>query len=171
MPPRLPKPSVIANPAENQQTAAGERIIRVTNNNPADPKGALISLRTNNDGSFTIHVYGRDPGVSVDTTDGSDATIAARVMELFDAGSNMLGKLDPEIRARLWAVVDRPGERTWTDTHGIIINRLTTLWQALLKWTDYPIRTRDADGPWPLIPTTEQLVTALSAELSPDDIR
>jgi hypothetical protein len=48
---------------------------------------------------------------------------------------NMWGKLSGEVRARLVAAINDPGEETWDDAHGIILRfgeGLLTLWQAVM---------------------------------------
>jgi hypothetical protein len=53
-----------------------------------------------------------------------------------NAASNMFGALSGEVRARLVAAVDQPGEETWDDAHSIILNPDVglglTLWQAVI---------------------------------------
>lgn len=48
--------------------------------------------------------------------------------------SNMWGKLGDDVRERLTAAIENPGEETWDDAQSIILNRDTwlTLWQAVL---------------------------------------
>lgn len=54
-----------------------------------------------------------------------------------NAASNLFGALSGEVRARLMAAIERPGEETWDDAHSIILNRDVglglTLWQAVIK--------------------------------------
>lgn len=177
MPRRLRKPVVQTNPPANANTAAGERIIQVSNNSDTHPLGALISLRTNDDGSFTIHVYRADPGVNVVVhmddqrvpAPEADLTEPALfgLMALFDNGSNLLGRLTPDIRVRLWAAIENPTQQTWTDASPIIINgdRIRTLWQAVCRHTGYPVQRRADGEPWPVLPSREQLIAAVAAEL------
>ncbi len=89
------------------------------------------------------------------------------LMRALDKGSNAFGALRPDIRARLYAVVDNPGQDTWEDAHTIIIDAdgFTTLWQAVGTHAGYPVRSKDLERPWPIVPTREQLLTALCAEL------
>jgi hypothetical protein len=49
-------------------------------------------------------------------------------------GSNLLGPLSGEIRARLVAAITVPCEETWDDAYTVILDRSTwlTLWQAVL---------------------------------------
>lgn len=95
-----------------------------------------------------------------------------RFMNDLDKGTNLMGPLSPEIRARLYAVVDKPNQETWADAHTIIISGMTTLWQALLKHTDYDVTSGpsyaqgEAPGPWPKLPTSDQMLIAIRAELS-----
>jgi hypothetical protein len=92
------------------------------------------------------------------------------LMSALDQGTNMFGHLKPEIRARLFAAVDNPTDETWTDAHGIMVSdgRFMTLWQACLRFTDYPVRRGPVDGGrWESIPTRDQLVTALTRAVAP----
>lgn len=99
---------------------------------------------------------------------------ALTFMSDLDNGSNLFGALSPEVRARLFAVVDKPSQDTWDDAHGIILtsDRMTTLWQALLAHTDYGVTSRpwhttgEPPGPWPQLPTSEQLLIAIRTELT-----
>lgn len=51
-----------------------------------------------------------------------------------DLARNMFGRLAPDIRERLQAVVDNPTEKTWDNAHSIIVGAYgwTTLWQAVI---------------------------------------
>lgn len=99
---------------------------------------------------------------------------ALEFMSDLDKGSNLFGSLSPQVRARLFAVVDKPSQDTWNDAHGIILTsaRMTTLWQALLAHTDYdvaagpPHTPGQEPGPWPTLPTSEQLLIAIRTELT-----
>jgi hypothetical protein len=80
--------------------------------------------------------------------------------------TNMLGgKLKPEIKARLQAVIDNPCQDTWEEAYTIIINgegRMTTLWQAVIAidW-DMPQR-KPLDAPWSYIPSREIIIKAIN---------
>jgi hypothetical protein len=91
-----------------------------------------------------------------------------QLMDSLDKGSNLFGRLSADTRARLFAVVDRPTQETWTDASSILISaeRLTTLWAAVNAHTDYPVRRKDHGVPWTQIPTSEQILTALKEALS-----
>lgn len=109
---------------------------------------------------------------------------ALDLMEQLDRGTSIFGKLSPDVRARLYAVAENPTEATWNDAHGIMITNetMTTMWQALNKhsgfkteWVpDHPTTLdeifdqRPLHNPrWPVIPTREQILTALREELRP----
>ena len=96
-----------------------------------------------------------------------DTTTLLSLMTALDAGTNIFGVLPDHIRARIFAAVDSPGEDTWDNAYSVMISneRFSTLWQALLKHTDYPVRVKPSGGGWPLVPTAEQILTALYAEL------
>jgi hypothetical protein len=83
---------------------------------------------------------------------------------------NMFGKLRPDIKTRLRAVLYQPTEETWEDAKGIIIgaDRFTTLWQAVIAVDPSFPRTgqvTDARGRvverWKKIPSQETLIKAL----------
>jgi hypothetical protein len=89
-------------------------------------------------------------------------------MDHLDKGTSLFGPLSDDTRIRLFRVVDHPTEGTWDSSYSIIITnapRITTLWQALLKYTAYQVRSVP-EGPWPEVPTREQILTALKEELS-----
>jgi hypothetical protein len=99
---------------------------------------------------------------------------ALEFMSDLDRGSNLFGAIGLDVRARLFNVVDKPSQETWTDAHGIILtsSRMTTLWQALLAHTDYGVTSGPAHAPgetpapWPKLPTSEQLLIAIRTELT-----
>ena len=92
------------------------------------------------------------------------------LMNDLDAGTNLFGPLSAEIRARLFAVADSPNQNTWATAYSVIITTegMTTLWQALLAYTDYAVQSKPLDGDWPDVPTRDQILTALRAALAPD---
>lgn len=94
-----------------------------------------------------------------------EASTMHDLMNALDCSSNMFGELSPEVRARLFAVVSDPTQETWEDAHCLIISRepWSTLWQAVEAHTDYHVTSKPMDGPWPCVPTTDQLVAALTA--------
>lgn len=101
------------------------------------------------------------------STTGSAALLA--LMGALDAGTNMHGALSPELRARIYAAVNAPSQHTWDAAYSIEISAVggcATLWQAVLKHTDYPVRGRPSGAPWSQVPTAGQLITALCAELA-----
>jgi hypothetical protein len=85
--------------------------------------------------------------------------------------SNLFGPLSDEIRTRLGAAIEQPGEQTWDDVHSIILNRrkMTTLWQAVIAVDPTFPRTGPAtaaDGRclsgWARTPDRELLVQAIN---------
>ena len=79
-------------------------------------------------------------------------------------GTNMFGKLNPEIKERLQAVIDNPCQDTWEDAFSIIVNfegEMTTLWTAVIAidW-DMP-RSKPMDSPWSYIPSSKIIVEAI----------
>lgn len=85
------------------------------------------------------------------------------IMDSLDRGTNIFGALSADVRARLFAVLDNPTDSTWDDAHTVMVNadRFMTLWQATIRFGGYTVQSKPADGPWPEIPTREQLITAL----------
>lgn len=91
------------------------------------------------------------------------------LMDSLDRGTNTFGALSPEVRARLFAVADQPSQQSWEAAHTCMINdrQFITLWQALIRFTDYRVMSKPADGDWPLLPTREQILTALAEGTKP----
>lgn len=80
-------------------------------------------------------------------------------------GSNMNGKLSPEIKARLQAVIDHPNQITWNDTFSLILNhrgRVSTLWQAVLAVNPSFTRRKCCEEEWQQIPTQETIIKAIN---------
>ena len=80
-------------------------------------------------------------------------------------GTNMFGKLKPEIKARLQAVIDNPCQKTWEDAYSIILNasgKMTTLWQAVIKFDWDMEQRKPLDAPWAHIPTQETIIKAIN---------
>lgn len=104
----------------------------------------------------------------IPTLDGAKKPVNIN-LEL-DMARNMFGKLEPETRERLQAVLDDPSDDTWSNAYSVIIgaDRWMTLWQAVLAVdptfpkigpsTDQ--RGRRIEG-WRRIPSQELLLTAL----------
>jgi hypothetical protein len=80
-------------------------------------------------------------------------------------GTNMLGKLKPEIKERLQSVIDNPCQETWEDAYSIILNangKMTTLWQAVIKIDWYMQQRKPLDSKWSHIPTKETIIKAIN---------
>lgn len=78
--------------------------------------------------------------------------------------SNMFGKLKPEIKKRLQAVIDNPCQETWDDAYSIILNgsgRMQTLWTAVLAVKPNFCQGKPCDAPWEEIPTSEEIIQAI----------
>lgn len=78
--------------------------------------------------------------------------------------TNMFGRISPDIKKRLEAVIKNPNQKTWEDTHCIILNnhgRGLTLWQAVCKidWM-FPHR-KPLDEAWEKIPSRETILDAI----------
>lgn len=87
-----------------------------------------------------------------------------------DMARNVFGKLRPDIKTRLRAVLYQPTEETWDNAHTIIVGAdgWTTLWQAVLAVDPTFPRvgpSHDARGRvverWRKIPSQETLIQAL----------
>ena len=82
----------------------------------------------------------------------------------------MLGRLDPEIRARVAAAVEQPSVQTWDDAFSIILDgpSITTLWQAVCQVDASFVRSgpiTDTEGTvkrgWGAYPTRHTLLEAI----------
>jgi hypothetical protein len=91
-----------------------------------------------------------------------------------NAASNMFGALGEDVRARLMAAVEQPGEATWDDAHSIVLNPDVgfglTLWQAVIAVDPEFARVggpvSDGHGNrvsgWARTPTAEVLAQAIN---------
>lgn len=103
-----------------------------------------------------------------------------------DMANNMFGKLDPELRTRLTAAIERPSEETWNDAYSILLNfdgpgvgMGLTLWQAVLavdpdfgsvkgptsRWVDDDSERGGHSEPlsgWARTPTAETIAQAIN---------
>jgi hypothetical protein len=102
-----------------------------------------------------------------------DSQDSLELMAMLDNGRTLLGhELTADARARLFALVDNVTQETWANARGIILREpMTTLWQALLRHTDYDVYTgpRHAAGEspaWPKLPTSAQVLEAIRATLA-----
>ena len=81
-----------------------------------------------------------------------------------DLARNMLGKLGPDIRRRIDAVVSNPSQKTWEDAHSIIVGSdgSMTLWQAVLAVDPSFLRTGPyGSDEWDEIPDQKTLLKAI----------
>lgn len=87
-----------------------------------------------------------------------------------DMARNMFGKLRPDLKTRLRAVLYQPTEETWDNAHTIIVGAdgWTTLWQAVLRVDPTFPRSgpaHDSRGRlvsrWAKVPSQETLIRAL----------
>lgn len=84
-----------------------------------------------------IETYLRQPLEGLEPPEGGE--IAPRPIDIeieLDLARNMFGKLRPEYRTRLRAVLYHPTEETWDEAYSIILNPYVgmglTLWQAVI---------------------------------------
>ncbi len=78
--------------------------------------------------------------------------------------ANMFGKLKPEIKEKLQAVIDNPCQDTWDDAYSIIINstgRMKTLWNAIHTVRPDFCISKPLNSQWKEIPTSEEIVQAI----------
>ena len=78
--------------------------------------------------------------------------------------TNMFGKLKPEIKERIQAVIENPNQETWEDAHSIILNgsgRMKTLWNAIHTVRPSFCNRKPLDAPWDEIPTSEEIIQAI----------
>lgn len=87
--------------------------------------------------------------------------------QYLDPLTNVFGKLAPDLRKRLIAVLKNPNQKTWNNAYSIILNpdSWITLWQAVIKVDPFfphsdPTMEGD-DRLWDKIPTRETLIAAL----------
>jgi len=79
-------------------------------------------------------------------------------------GTNLFGKLKPEIKKRLQAVINSPCEETWENAYSIILTfkPMTTLWQAVCKFDSNMQKSRPSDSKWSYIPDSKTIVNAIN---------
>lgn len=86
-------------------------------------------------------------------------------LELEMARNFLEGRLTPDIRRRLQAVVNNPTQETWSNAHSIIINphgRVSTLWQAVMAVDPtFPNAGPRRGELWERIPSQDLLVRAI----------
>lgn len=77
--------------------------------------------------------------------------------------TNAFGKLKPDIKKRLMAVLENPCQETWEDAYTIIINqkKFTTLWQAVIKIDSNMPKRKPLDSDWSYIPSREIIEEAI----------
>lgn len=79
--------------------------------------------------------------------------------------SNLFGRLKPETKALLQAVIDNPCQQTWDDAYSIILNgsngKMITLWQSVLNVEPTYLRSKPCDENWSKIPTSETIIEAI----------
>lgn len=90
----------------------------------------------------------------------------AAVMDLLDRAVCLHGSpIGEDARARIFAAIDNPRQMSWHNAYTVLISPpMTTLWQAVVKHTDYAVYSKP-EGLWPVVPTRKQLVDALMGEL------
>ena len=79
-------------------------------------------------------------------------------------GTNMFGKLKPEIKERLQAVIDNPCEETWEEAYSIILTMrpMKTLWQAVADIDPDMRRGKPHGSLWFKIPEREVIIKAIN---------
>lgn len=87
-------------------------------------------------------------------------------------GTNIFGKLKPEIKERLEAVIDNPCQDTWDDAYSIILtldNGMTTLWNAVIKIDANMQRSKPSESKWSYIPSKEIITKAINLAILNND--
>lgn len=80
-------------------------------------------------------------------------------------GTNMFGKLNPEIKKRLQSVIDNPCQETWDDSYSIILSgagKMKTLWQSVIDIDSNMPRKKGMYDDWSYIPTSETIIKAIN---------
>lgn len=81
--------------------------------------------------------------------------------------SNMFGRLDEEVCARLKDVVSKPSRKSWDNAYSLILNSETseTLWSAVMAvdptFQSSRRSTPKGIGGWLTVPTRDVLIAAL----------
>ena len=84
-----------------------------------------------------------------------------------NAASNFFGPLSGEVRVRLMAAINDPGQATWDDAHCIILSftPMLTLWQAVIAVDPtFPQSAHLQDDntfAWPRTPSPDVIVQAI----------
>jgi hypothetical protein len=82
--------------------------------------------------------------------------------------TNLVGGLNPNLKARIIALVENPTQETWDNAHSIIVNgdRCITLWKAVLRVDPTFPRSRIKDQPWERIPDRDTVLEAITQATS-----
>lgn len=118
-----------------------------------------------------IETYLRQPLEGLEAPEGGEISPRPIDIEIeLDLAKNMFGKLKPEYKTMLRAVLYHPTEETWEDAHSIIVgaDEWMTLWQAVIAIDPtFPQvgPSTDSSGRvvkrWRRIPTQALLLAAL----------
>jgi hypothetical protein len=88
--------------------------------------------------------------------------------------TNLFGRIKPDTKKRLEAVIENPCQETWDDAYTIILNgsgRMITLWNAVLLIDPSFCRSKPCETPWPKIPTRETIIEAIKRAVYVEDAR
>jgi hypothetical protein len=82
---------------------------------------------------------------------------------MLDPLTNLFGKLQPDIRTRLTAVILTPNQQTWENAYSIILNgeSFTTLWKAVIAVDPSFPRSKRMEGEWPAVPSRDTISKAI----------
>lgn len=79
-------------------------------------------------------------------------------------GTNLFGKLKPEVKTRLQAVIDNPCEDTWEEAYSTILTMkpMKTLWQAVAEIDPEMAKGKPLGSLWYKIPEREVIIKAIN---------
>lgn len=87
--------------------------------------------------------------------------------EVIDRCTNMFGKLTPDVRERLLAVIRNPTPVTWDNAYSIVVSGvMRTLWQAVIKIDpEMPTVAGSGSSPlqrWHYVPNATTIIMAIN---------
>lgn len=79
-------------------------------------------------------------------------------------GTNLFGKLNPEIKERLQAVIDNPCQETWDEAYSIILTMkpMKTLWQSVAEMDPDMRKGKPCGSNWYKIPERDVIIKAIN---------
>ncbi len=83
---------------------------------------------------------------------------------LLDNATNLFGKLQPDVRARIVRFLDEPTEANWNGCYCVLISPFTTVWRAMTD-LDPAFPRAVGPGPWERIPDALTVARAIRLKL------